>query len=46
MVLALSLLASATAQAAPKPDPDVDRLQARIAMLDSDPAVADLAGLE
>ena len=33
-------------QAAPKPDPDLDRLQARLATLDADPALADLGGLE
>jgi outer membrane protein OmpA-like peptidoglycan-associated protein len=46
LILVLSLLPIAMLCAAPKPDPDVDRLQARIAALDTDPALADLGGLE
>ena len=45
-LIALSLSMAGSAIAAPKPDPDFDRLQARIAALDNDPALADLAGLE
>ena len=46
LILVLSLPMAGVLYAAPKPDPDFDRLQARIAALDSDPALADLAGLE
>src|SRR5207342_629142 len=46
ITIALSLPMAGSAFAAPKPDPDVDRLQAQMAVLDSDPALADLAGLE
>jgi len=46
LILVLSVLPIAMLCAAPKPDPDLDRLQARIAALDSDPALADLGGLE
>jgi len=46
MALALSLSLTGGVSAAQKPDPDFDRLQAQLAALDSDPALADLAGLE
>jgi outer membrane protein OmpA-like peptidoglycan-associated protein len=46
MAFALSLSMATGVLAAPKPDPDFDRLQAQLATLDSDPALADLAGLE
>ena len=46
LVLAMSLSPGAGLLAAPKADPEFDRLQAQLATLDSDPALADLAGLE
>lgn len=46
MVAALLLPIAGSVRAAPKPDPDLARLQTQIAALDSDPALADLAGLE
>lgn len=46
IALALWLPLAIAVQAAPKPDPDFDRLQAQVAALDGDPALADLAGLE
>lgn len=45
-LLAMWLLTATLAHAGSKPDPDLQRLQAQISALDSDPALADLAGLE
>lgn len=45
-LLLLGLGLAPAALAAAKPDPDVERLQASLAVLDGDPALADLAGLE
>jgi outer membrane protein OmpA-like peptidoglycan-associated protein len=45
-LMVLALLMAGAAVAASKPDPDFERLQAQLAVLDGDPALADLAGLE
>lgn len=45
-LLWLALVFAGPASAASKPDPDLDRLTAALAVLDQDPALADLAGLE
>lgn len=46
MALALLLALTASVSAKPKPDPELDRLNAQMATLDGDPALAELAGLE
>jgi outer membrane protein OmpA-like peptidoglycan-associated protein len=46
MVFALLLPFADAARAAAKPDPEFERLQAQMATLNGDPALAELAGLE